>query len=50
MGTTSRAQASPRALTTMLSRWIWYQIDGQAREMDLVLDPTAPLDRLAGTS
>ena len=31
----------------MLSRWIWYQIDGQAREMDVVLDPTVPIDRLA---
>ncbi len=41
---------SPRALTAMLSRWIWYQIDGQAREMDLVLDPTVPLDRLAGAA
>lgn len=38
---------SPRGLTTMLSRWIWYQIDGQAREMGVVLDPSVPIDRLA---
>lgn len=38
---------SPRGLTHMLSRWIWYQLDGQAREIGLVLDPTAPVDMLA---
>lgn len=38
---------SPRALTNLLSRWIWYQIDGQARELDLVLDPSVPVDSLA---
>ncbi|KAA1427676.1 TetR/AcrR family transcriptional regulator [Nocardioides antri] len=38
---------SPRGLTNMLSRWIWYQIDGQAREIGVVLDPTVPVDRLA---
>lgn len=36
-----------RTLTVMLSRWIWYQIDGQAREMGVELDPTVPLDSLA---
>lgn len=41
---------SPRGLTAMLSRWIWYQIDGQAREMDVVLDPSVPIDRLAGAA
>lgn len=35
------------ALTKMLSRWIWYQIDGQAREIGVVLDPTVPFDSLA---
>lgn len=39
---------SARALTAMLSRWIWYQIDGQAREIGVELDPTVPVDRLAG--
>ncbi len=37
----------PRALTSMLSRWIWYQIDGQAREIGVELDPKAPLDSFA---
>ena len=46
----SDRKLSPRALTAMLSRWIWYQIDGQAREMELVLDPTVPLDQLAGAA
>lgn len=41
---------SARALTGMLSRWIWYQIDGQAREVGVVLDPTVPVDTLAGSS
>ncbi len=38
---------SAGALTSMLSRWIWYQIDGQSRELGIVLDPTAPVDRQA---
>lgn len=38
---------SSRALSRMLSRWIWYQIDGQAREIGVVLDPTVPVDQLA---
>lgn len=43
----SERKVSPRGLTTMLSRWIWYQIDGQAREMGVVLDATVPVDTLA---
>lgn len=38
---------SARALTAQLSRWIWFQIDGQARELGVVIDPTVPLDQLA---
>lgn len=41
---------APRALTAMLSRWIWYQIDGQAREIGVELDPTVPVDSFAGSS
>ncbi len=41
---------TPRALTAMLSRWIWYQIDGQAREIGVELDPTVPVDSFAGSS
>ena len=35
--------ASARTLTRLLSRWIWYQIDGQARELGVVVDPARPL-------
>jgi AcrR family transcriptional regulator len=38
---------SARALTAQLSKWIWFQIDGQARELGVVIDPTVPLDQLA---
>lgn len=40
---------SARALTAQLSRWIWFQIDGQARELGVVIDPTVPFDQLAVT-
>ena len=40
-----RPERSPsaRTLTRLLSRWIWYQIDGQARELGVVVDPARPL-------
>jgi AcrR family transcriptional regulator len=38
----------PAGLTKMLSRWIWYQIDGQAREIGVELDPKVPVDSLPG--
>ncbi|MEZ0577176.1 TetR/AcrR family transcriptional regulator [Nocardioides sp. MH1] len=41
---------SHRALSHMLSRWIWFQIDGQAREIGVELDPTVPVDELATRS
>ncbi|KAA1421714.1 TetR/AcrR family transcriptional regulator [Nocardioides humilatus] len=41
---------SPRALAKMLSRWIWFQIDGQAREIGVELDPTVPVDEMAAGS
>lgn len=34
---------STEAVAAMLSRWIWFQIDGQTRELGFELDPTAPL-------
>jgi AcrR family transcriptional regulator len=36
----------PAVLTKMLSQWTWYQIDGQARELGVVLDPDLPVERL----
>ncbi|GAA3830664.1 TetR/AcrR family transcriptional regulator [Nocardioides panacisoli] len=36
---------SARTLTGLLSRWIWYQIDGQARELGVVVDPTRPIEQ-----
>lgn len=36
----------PAVLTTMLSRWTWYQIDGQARELGIELDPDLPVEQL----
>lgn len=41
---------SPRALARLLSRWIWFQIDGQAREIGVELDPTVPVDEMAAGS
>jgi len=38
----------PRALTRLLSQWIWFQIDGQARTLGVVLDPTVPVMQFAG--
>ncbi|WP_183093699.1 TetR/AcrR family transcriptional regulator [Nocardioides stalactiti] len=40
---------SARALSRLLSRWIWFQIDGQAREVGVELDPTVPIDELAAS-
>jgi AcrR family transcriptional regulator len=41
---------SARTLAHLLSRWIWFQIDGQAREIGVELDPTVPVDELAASS
>lgn len=41
---------SARTLAHLLSRWIWFQIDGQAREIGVELDPTVPVDELAAGS
>ncbi len=34
---------APAAVAAMMSRWIWFQIDGQTRELGFALDPSAPL-------
>jgi hypothetical protein len=36
---------SAKTLTTLLSRWIWYQIDGQARALGVVVDPARPIEQ-----
>jgi AcrR family transcriptional regulator len=38
---------SERELTTLLSQWIWFQIDGQAKALGVALDPTVSLEQLA---
>ncbi|HWJ81695.1 MAG TPA: TetR/AcrR family transcriptional regulator [Nocardioides sp.] len=40
---------SPRTLTALLSRWIWYQIDGQARELGVEVDPSRPIGEVASS-
>lgn len=34
------------ALTRLLSQWVWFQIDGQARELGVQLDANLPVERL----
>lgn len=41
---------SAAELTATLSRWVWFQINGEAREMGVVIDPTVPVDQLTGTT
>jgi hypothetical protein len=41
---------SAAELTATLSRWVWYQIDGEAREMGVVIDPTVPVDQLSAST